>query len=459
MKIKRILIAFIFLLGISCSLFSQVPSTGSPVIPQTGATAGPTTSASSPYSPPQCVGRPVATLPAATTEALPTPTAATNPSLSTAQQLHVFDEMTTVIPPVYIYPDFNGLNWTATVASYRAKIQAGIDTATFYTDMSDLITALGDDHSQFESPADVAASTAELSGQNDFVGIGVEILAVPQRNLLSVLLDFPDSSAEHAGLQPHDNILDVDGIPVSNNGVPKPQIVRGPACSAIVLTVQTPGEKPRNVTLLRYNVASYVPIVAELVTTHDGSRIGYIFLPSFFDETIPTQVKHALQSFGHLDGLILDNRMNPGGSSIVVEPILSYFTNGLLGHFVSRTDSQPVEVQADPVSNSQTVPMVILVSQNTASFGEIFSGIMQDIGRAKVVVQTTPGHVELLESHDFSDGSRLWLAQERFQPLNPTTDWKKTGIVPDVQAYADWDTFTFATDPVVAAAVKLLGHQ
>jgi carboxyl-terminal processing protease len=459
MKIKRLLIAFIFLLGISCNLVSQVPGTATPLIPITGATAAATSGSSSIYIPPQCAGQPVATLPAATTEALPTPSLGTNPPLTKDQQLKVFDEMTSIIPGVYIYPDFNGLNWPATVASYRAKIEAGVDTQTFYNDMEALIVALGDDHSQFESPAQVTAANAQLSGQNDYAGIGVEIMAIPQRNLLTVLLDFPGSTADHAGLMPHDNILDVDGIPVSQNGVPSPQLVRGPACSAVVLTVQTPGQEPRNVTLLRYNVASYVPIVARLVTTHDGSRIGYIFLPSFFDETIPQQVKQALQQFGHLDGLILDNRENPGGSSVVVEPILSYFTNGLLGHFASRTDSQPFEVSANPVANSQTVPMAILVSKNTASFGEIFSGIMQDIGRAKVVGQTTPGHVELLESHDFSDGSRLWLAQERFVPLNSQADWKKTGIVPDVQAYADWDTFTFENDPVVAAAVKLLGHN
>ena len=38
-------------------------------------------------------------------------------------------------------------------------------------------------------------------------------------------------------------------------------------------------------------------------------------------------------------------------------------------------------------------------------------------------------------------------------------DWEETGIVPDVQAYAPWDTFYFDTDPSIAAAVELLGHK
>ncbi len=459
MKIKRILIVILFLLGISCGLISRVPNAVVPIIPNTGATAVPTSSPDSPYVPPQCSGQPVATLPAATTEALPTPSNPPNPQLSKDQQLQLLDEIAAPIPSLYVYPDLNGLNWPATVAKYRARIEAGLTTEAFYDQMKAMIAELHDNHSQYESPADVAAANAQLSGHNDYVGIGVEIAPFPKDNDLSVLLVFPGSAAEHAGLKPHDNLLKVDGIPLVQNGQPETQLVRGPACSAEVLTVQTPGSQPRNITLLRYAVSSYIPIVARLVTTTDGSRIGYIFLPSFFDDTIPTQVKQALQQFGHLDGLILDNRFNPGGSSTVVEPILSYFTNGLLGHFVSRTDSQPFGVQADPVENSQTVPIVILVGKDTASFGEIFSGIMKDIGRAKVVGETTPGIVEILNSHVFSDGSRLWLAQERFQELHSTANWSKTGIVPDVQADAPWDTFTFDTDPSVLAAVKLLGHK
>jgi C-terminal processing protease CtpA/Prc len=182
-------------------------------------------------------------------------------------------------------------------------------------------------------------------------------------------------------------------------------------------------------------------------------------LPSFFDETIPGQVKQALERFGPLDGLILDNRMNSGGSSDVVEPILSYFTSGTLGHFSSRSATRPLEASADPINNSQSVPLVVLVGTETVSFGEIFSGVLRDIGRAQIVGQTTLGNVEILHGHNLSDGSRLWLAEERFVPLHSQANWEKTGIVPDVQAYADWNTFTFETDPSVAAAVELLGFK
>jgi hypothetical protein len=56
------------------------------------------------------------------------------------------------------------------------------------------------------------------------------------------------------------------------------------------------------------------------------------------------------------------------------------------------------------------------------------------------------------------DNSILWIAAETFELVNEKISIEKTGIVPDVEAYADWDTFTFETDPGVAAALTALGH-
>jgi C-terminal peptidase prc len=423
MNFKRLFIGLILFFGLACNLTSKIPVSTPTLVPPalTPTTAIPTSVPV--YVPPECVGKPVATLPAATTVAEPTISAGTNPPLSKSEQLSLFEELTGPVPSLYVYPDFSGLDWPATVAKYRAKIEGGLDTETFYIEMQNLIAELGDNHSSYLSPVDVAATNAQLAGRNDYVGIGVEILPMLNKSRLSILLVFPGSSAEHAGLKPHDSLLAVDGIPLVENGITYPERVRGPACSAAVFTIQSPGEAPRDVTVIRAAINTSLPLIARMVPTQDGSRIGYIYLPSFFDETIPGKVKQALQQFGQLDGLILDNRMNSGGSSDVVEPILSYFTDGVVGHFVSRTATRPLQASADPINYSQTVPLVVLVGTDTVSFGEIFSGVLQDIGRAKVVGQTTLGNVEILHGHNLSDGSLLWLAEERFVPLYSQADW------------------------------------
>lgn len=124
------------------------------------------------------------------------------------------------------------------------------------------------------------------------------------------------------GLRAHDNILRVDGIAIVESGTPKQQLLRGPACSQVVLTVQTPGEPTREVSFVRAALTGALPIDARLLPTSDGSVVGYNFLPTFLDESIPARVEQALQEFGLLDGLILDDRMNGGGLGSVVEAML-----------------------------------------------------------------------------------------------------------------------------------------
>ena len=372
------------------------------------------------------------------------------------EQLRIFKELGDVVEGVYVYPDYNGKDWNEIESRYQARIETGLDTQSFYNEMSLMIEELGDEHSFYLSPAEVAESEAELRGDVEFVGVGIYGQPDFERGRLIVVSTFPGSPAEYGGIQDHDSILSIDGQMISENFS---DLLRGPQCSAVVLSVQSPGEAPRDVMLVRYAIRGNIPVDARPVSTSDGSKVGYIFIPSFFDETLPGQIENALNQFGPLDGLILDLRMNGGGSSSVAYPILEYFIDGNLGKFVSRSDSRALEIDANEIQNSQTVPLIVMVSQDTVSFGEIFAGVLQDAGRAQIVGETSLGNVEVLHGYDFEDGSQVWIAAETFTSAFSDANWEETGIVPDVQAFAEWDTFFFETDPSIAAAVDLLGHQ
>ncbi|MBL8063779.1 MAG: PDZ domain-containing protein [Anaerolineales bacterium] len=464
MTLKRI--GFILLIAstLACNFVTRMvsPATSTPAptatfAPTATATPEPLVPA---YIPASCSADAIATIPPATALAQPTPILQANPEVEQDLQLEIFDDVVQIVEEVYIYPDFNGKDWPGIVDQYRAQVEAGLSTEDFYIAIKSMLFDLGDEHSYFESPVEVAQSEADLAGNNNYVGVGVYVLPQIEKNQVAVISVYPNSPAEYGGLKPHDTILEVDGVPIiSSDGQSQMFLVRGPECSAEVLTVRSPGGEVREVILVRELIQSSMKIDARLVPTTDGSRIGYIFIPTFYDQTIPGQIADALRNFGPLDGLILDNRLNGGGSSSVVEPILSFFASGKLGDFVSRTDSRPFRVSADPIENSQEVPLVIMVSEETASFGEIFSGVLRDTGRAQIVGQTSFGNVELLFGYEFDDGSQLWIAQETFDPIFSDDNWEQTGIIPDLEAHADWDEFVFETDPAVAAALSLLGHQ
>lgn len=462
MKMKKIVFGFLILTLLSCNYVTQmiVPPTATP-LPTATATATATASPTPTpvpllpaFVPPECEASPLATVPPEVIAQATTEVQA-NPELSKNEQLRVLRDLANIVEEAYVYPDFNGKDWNEIRSRYRTKIEEGLNTETFYTEMQNMISELGDEHSFFLSPLEVKASQAELKGDVEFVGIGVYGNPDLEQKTITVISVLSNSSAEYAGIKAHDTILLADGLPVFDGTTNR---LRGPKCSAVIVTVQSPGEEPRDLIVMRHTIHGGINIESSLIPTTDGSKIGYIFIPTFFDETIPPQIEDALNEFGQLDGLVLDVRMNGGGSSTVTNPILSFFTSGRLGQFVSRDSSRTMGVEADPVQNSQTVPLVVMVSEDTVSYGEIFAGILRDSRDAKITGETSLGNVELLHGFDFEDGSEVWLASERFFPAHSDENWEVTGIVPDVQAYADWDTFTFETDPSIAAAVTLLGH-
>src|SRR5690349_10575334 len=370
MRIKRIVFGLTILPLLACNFVTQMvyPPTATPIPSSTAtfpAVLTPTPEPLRPaYVPPECAAIPLATV-------APDQAAQATPEFEVVdvpqdEQLRILGNVGDVVEGTYVYPDYNGKDWNEIEARYQSRIEAGLDTPSFYHEMASMIEELGDEHSFFLSPQEVAESEAELRGDVEFVGVGIYGQPDFERGRLIVVSTFPGSPAEYGGIQYHDSILSIDGQPISDDFS---DLLRGPQCSVVVLTVQSPGEAPRDVMLVRYPIHGNIPIDARLVATTDGSKIGYIFIPTFFDETIPGQIENALNEFGPLDGLILDLRMNGGGSSSVTYPLLEYFTDGNLGQFISRESSRPLEIDANEVQNSQTVPLIIMVSEDTVSFG------------------------------------------------------------------------------------------
>jgi C-terminal peptidase prc len=355
------------------------------------------------------------------------------------------------------------LDWNSIRQEYKQKITAGLTNDQFYLAISDLITRLGDDHSSFLDPQQVTEQDVEYQGKHDYVGIGVMVSAVPERQRAVILSVFANSPAEAAGLEPRDSIISVDGTPILDENGFLRDIVRGPEGTTITVIIQTPGEKPREVRLTRHQITGNTPVFHSVITTPDGRRIGYILLITFMDSTVSGQVADALKEMTAekpLDGLILDNRMNEGGSSTVLEPMLGYFLGGKLGYFIGHDKQYPLQVKLNNINGSAQVPLVVLVGSGTASFGEIYAGILKDMRRAYLIGETTDGNVEILWRYDFEDGSQLWLANETFRPLNhPEQDWEKSGIIPDLTISGQFDEYMVENDPAVLAAIEHFSGQ
>gem|GEM_PF-1162851 len=356
----------------------------------------------------------------------------------------------------YLYPDFHGVDWEAVRSDALAQIRAGLSLEAFYELLAEVIEGLGDEHSYFAPPEAARALRSELDGGEAFVGIGIAASRIEGENAATVLSVYPRSPAAAAGLAPHDVLVAVNGGPVfdEDGGWLTPE----EEGASYELTFERPGGGAQTVTVVRTLIGGFRPLEHCLI---QGTRIAYLSVPTFFDATLEERVRAILRNLTAaetLDGLVLDLRVNAGGSAFVALPILGFFTDGLQGEIVDRRGRFPLEVEAEDVGGSQSVPLVVLAGEGTVSFGELATGMLQLSGRATVVGEPTAGNTEGLYGWIFRDGSEVWLAAAAFDPVGPLPAgaWEGVGVAPDVAVPSAWHLFTAADDPGLAQALELL---
>lgn len=383
--------------------------------------------------------------------ATPTPTPTEPP---TVRHLRIFDQLYQLVLDNYLYPDYNGLNWPAWGMVTREQIAAGMTDAGFYQVLTELVAKLGDAHSVFQSPAAANLTRNIIHGNHTSVGIGADLSPRPENGSAVLLEVYPAGPAWNAGLRPHDRILLIDGHPALE-GLWR---LDGSAGSTLELSVQSPGQMPRQVALLRAPVNSPAPVT---VSRWQESGIVIILVRTFWDQNTASILRHRLQEVGDqapIEGIIIDLRTNRGGSEYNLEGTLSLFTDGTLGFFARRNSERPLAVIGESIHDSQNLPLIILIGRDTSSYAEIFAGVLQSVGRARLLGTVTEGNVETIWPHSFEDGSRLWLAEEGFRPLHGG-NWEQDGVVPDYYVPGDWADFTAENDPQLGMALELLSPE
>nr|MDQ3396922.1 PDZ domain-containing protein [Deinococcota bacterium] len=147
----------------------------------------------------------------------------------------------------YVDPNYGGLDWERVISEYEPRVTEAETDQEVYDLLKELVGRLQDERSEFLSPEGVRAAEAfRRNVPENFYGIGVNVNFSHDNRSLHVQQVYPGGSASEAGIRRRDRILMVDGEPC-----PAPVKIRGPEGSEVTLTVQSPGEEPRELTLER----------------------------------------------------------------------------------------------------------------------------------------------------------------------------------------------------------------
>lgn len=380
----------------------------------------------------------------------PTPTL-----LPADQRRTVFEQVWTTVNKNYLYPDFHGADWNKLKAVYEPKVFAAKNANEYYDLIADMVDKLGDDHSHYESPWDAREEDDLMHGNASYAGIGV--LSKYGKTDVTVIYVFPGSPAERSGLKRRDVISAVDGKPLINADK-GPNRIRGPIGTDVTLTVRSPGEQPRDVTITRRQVTGKVfPSATRLQA---DPTIAYLVIPSFDQDDMGGLVQDELSKLLNdgkpLKGIIIDVRGNGGGLLSAMEEVLGEFVTGKSGSYASRTRSHDlIPTRGELYGKLKDTPLVVLVDKGSVSAAEMFAGAMKGRGRARIVGITSAGNTETIYPYNLPDKSRLWLAEEGFRMLDGSSLEGK-GVVPDAEINVDWNSYPEQKDPHILKAIEIL---
>ncbi len=251
-----------------------------------------------------------------------------------------------------------------------------------------MLTGL-DPHSNYMNAK--AFRDMQVQTHGEFGGLGLEV--TQDNGFVKVISPIDDTPASRAGIKPGDLILELDGQTVQgltlNDAVDR---MRGPPNSKITLQIKRAGvDTPVVVSMTREIIK------IEVVKDHlEGNDVAYIRLTGFNEQT-DSGMRHAFdklraQAGGHLRGVVLDLRNNPGGlldqAVAVSDDLIDH------GEIVSTRARNPDDSQrwdAKDGDITDGLPLVVLINNGSASASEIVAGALQDHRRAILVGQRSFG--------------------------------------------------------------------
>jgi len=295
-----------------------------------------------------------------------------------------------------------------------------------------IIASLGDAHTVYIPPTDYQSGVDIIS--RSFEGIGAHVDQDPTTGEITIVSPIRGSPAEKAGIVPGDVILEVDGESTEGWSVQDAvSRIRGPEGSEVVITVRHPDRQEETYTLNRTTI-DLPTVFAQDARDADGNIVpdlAYIEL-QYFAESSVNDLRTELEritSEGY-EGLILDLRRNPGGALDATVAIADMFLDG--GNVLTQVDRDGGEIvyDAEPGGEATEIPIVILVSNGSASGSEVLSGALRDHGRARLVGTQTFGKGSVNHIHELSNGGALYVTFARWLTPNGTLI-EGVGLAPD----------------------------
>ena len=230
--------------------------------------------------------------------------------------------------------------------------------------------------------------------RSGYAGIGASLSSFARGPVVDtyIVSTFERTPARLAGLRFGDRIVAINGVSVEGSAIEETRDkIRGPIGTVVRITVERADTGRRETLTIKRAIVDQ-PSVPDAYIIERG--IGYIDLSEGFSYTTDAELGKALSDLksAGMTSAIIDLRGNGGGLvDQAVKVAQRFLPKGTL--IVSQRGRTPAD-DLEWVSNNsapETMPLVLLVDENTASASEIVAGAFQDRDRAIIVGEKTFG--------------------------------------------------------------------
>jgi carboxyl-terminal processing protease len=240
-----------------------------------------------------------------------------------------------------------------------------------------------DPHSDYMDAQEFKQSQADMAGR--FGGLGMEISE--QDEVPKIISPIDGTPAARAGLEPGDQIILINHVSTQGVSLTKAvSLLRGDPGTTVVITILRGKQQPFDVTLTR-EIINVTSVKSKL----EPDGIGYIRISQFGGDTADGfrkaigDLNH--DANGHMKGLVLDLRDDPGGLLTAAVDVAGDFLDG--GSVVSIHGRQASDDRAFKAPAHGDLlpgtPVAVLINGASASASEIVAGALQDRHRATIM--------------------------------------------------------------------------